>query len=339
MIFLIGSGGGGSGGGGSPAAAGSWTFGLATALPATVTPSSILAIVADATVNYYLADEAPATLSTGDVWFHCTDPEAERMMTNGANDFYCWGAYQWDGTAWVLLTTYKSFLGSWAELPGLPPVGTSLAACTWEQINRIGAAGKQADYFAVGDEKPITLSTAEVITLQIIGFNHDNLSGGTSGKAPITFGFKSCMNTAQQMNPTQTNVGGYSGCAFYSTLTETIYGTLPADLRAVMKNVSKLTSAGNQSASIVTTQEKLFLLSEVEIFGSTTSSKTGEGTQYAFFTNGGARVKTIAGVASDWWERSPAGINATFFCAVAAAGTARTGYASNSYGVALGLCV
>lgn len=334
MIFLI-----GSGGGGSPAAAGSWTFGLATALPATVTPSSILAIVADATVNYYLADEAPATPSTGDVWFHCTDPEAERMMTNGANDFYCWGAYQWSGTAWVLLTTYKSFLGSWAELPGLPPVGTSLAACTWEQINRIGAAGKQADYFAIGDEKPITLSTSEVITLQIIGFNHDNLSGGTSGKAPITFGFKSCMNTAQKMNPTSTNVGGYSGCALYTTINNAIYNSLPDDLRAVMKNVSKLTSAGNQSATIVTTQEKLFLLSEVEIFGSITYAKSGEGTQYAFFTNGGARVKTIAGVASSWWERSPNGSNATAFCDVTSSGAVAGNAAGDLYGVALGLCV
>lgn len=332
MIFLI-----GSGGGGSPAAAGSWSFGLATALPATVTPSSILAIVADASVDYCLANEAPDSPSSGDVWFHVTDPEAERLMTNGANDFDCWGAYQWSGTAWVLLTTYKSFLGSWAELPGLPPIGTALSACTWDQINRIGAAGKQADYFNVGDEKTITLSTGEVITLQIIGFNHDNLSAG--GKAPITFDFKDCMATKQSMNATNTNVGGYSGCAFYATLTQTIYGTLPADLRAVMKTVSKLTSAGNQSASIVTTQEQLFLLAEVEIFGSITYAKAGEGTQYAYFTNGGSRVKNCGGAASIYWERSPYGGTATAFCVVAAAGTATYNYASNAYGVAAGLCV
>jgi hypothetical protein len=334
MIFLI-----GSGGGGSPAAAGSWSFGLATALPATVTPSSILAIVADASVDYCLANEAPDSPSSGDVWFHVTDPEAERLMTNGANDFDCWGAYQWSGTAWVLLTTYKSFLGSWAELPGLPPIGTALSACTWDQINRIGAAGRQADYFSIGDEKSITLSTSEVITLQIIGFSHDNLSGGGGGKAPITFAFKTCMNTTQSMNATNTNVGGYSGCALYSTINGAIYGSLPADLRAVMKNVSKLTSAGNQSATIVTTQEKLFLLSEVEIFGSITYSKSGEGTQYAFFTNGGARSKTVGGVASTWWERSPIGDSATYFCAVTSSGAVYYYGASDSYGVALGLCV
>ena len=222
---------------------------------------------------------------------------------------------------------------------GLLPVGTSLAACTWEQINSIGAAGKQADYFAIGDEKPITLSTSEVITLQIIGFNHDNLSGVASGKAPITFGFKNCMNTAQKMNQTNTNVGGYSGCALYATINNAIYNSLPDDLRAVMKNVSKLTSAGDQSATIVTTQEKLFLLSEVEIFGSITYARSGEGTQYAFFTNGGARVKTIAGVASYWWERSPFGSNAEIFCAVTSLGAVGLNSAGNQKGVALGLCV
>ena len=333
MIFLM-----GSGGGSGPVAAGSWTFGLATALPAVVTPSSILAIVADATVSYYLADAAPTEPNNGDVWFHVTDPEAERMMTNGANDMYCWGAYQWDGTAWVLLTAYKSFLGAWQELPGLPPLGTSLADCTWQQINRIGAAGKQADYFAIGDQKPITLSTSEVLVLQLLGFNHDDLSGG-SGKSPFTLGFKNCMNTTQQMNPTNTNVGGYSGCALYSTINNAIYNSLPADLRAVMKNVSKRTSAGNQSATIVTTQEKLFLFSEVEIFGSITYAKSGEGTQYAFFTNGGARVRTVNGVASAWWERSPYGSNATYFCDVNSSGAVNGGNASTSYGVALGLCV
>lgn len=331
MIFLI-----GSGGGGSPAAAGSWTFGLATALPATVADSTILAIVANASVNFYLSDEAPEAPSTGDVWFHVTNPEAERMMTNGANDFYCWGAYQWSGTAWVLLTAYKSFLGSWAELPGLPPVGTSLAACTWEQINRIGAAGKQADYFAIGDEKPITLSTSEVITLQIIGFNHDNLSAG--GKAPITFDFKDCMATKQSMNATNTNVGGYSGCAFYATPTQTIYGTLPADLRAVMKTVSKLTSAGNQSATIVTTVEKIFLFSEVEVHGAFIYAKAGEGTQYAMYTSGGSKVKKVGAQASNWWLRSPYASNATDFLYVYSGGTASS-LASSSLGVAFGLCI
>ena len=334
MIFLI-----GSGGGGSPAAAGSWTFGLATALPATVADSTILAIVADATAPYYLADAAPTEPSNGDVWFHVTDPEAERMMTNGANDMYCWGAYQWNGTAWVLLTTYKSFLGSWTELPGLPPIGTSLAACTWEQINRIGAAGKAADYFCVGDTKTVTLTTGEAITLRIIDFAHDDLAVTGGGKAPITFDVANCLATTQKMNPTDTNVGGYSGCALYATLTSTIFNTLPVDLQNVIKQVYKKTSAGNQSDSIVTTAEKIFLLSEVEVHGAITCAKTGEGTQYALFTSGGSKVKMVGASAAVWWMRSPLGNQASYFCTVEISGSAYRELSSQLRGVAFGICV
>ncbi|MEG0766534.1 MAG: DUF6273 domain-containing protein, partial [Clostridia bacterium] len=162
-------------------------------------------------------------------------------------------------------------------------------------------------------------------------------SGG--GKARITFGTSDCMATSQKMNTTDTNVGGYSGCAFYGTLTNTIFGTLPAELRAVIKQVNKKTSAGNQSATIVTTAEKLFLLSEVEVHGAISYAKSGEGTQYATFTSGGSKVKKIGAAVSHWWLRSPFAIYATHFCYVGSDGTAAGNAASYAYGVAFGLCV
>lgn len=42
--------------------------------------------------------------------------------------------------------------------------------------------------------------------------------------------------------------------------------------------------------------------------------------------------------ASNWWERSPNGSNATNFCNVNSDGTANNNNASNSNGVAFGLC-
>ena len=336
MIFLIGSG----GGGGSPAAAGSWSFGLATELPATVTPSSILAIVADATVDYYLADEAPANPTSGDVWFHTTDPEAERMMTNGSNDFYCWGAYQWSGTAWVLLTTYKSFLGSWAELPGLPPVGTSFNDCSWEQIDRIGAAGKEAEYFTVGETKTVALTTSESIQFRIVGMRHDLLADGSGQYAPLSLHMVDCLQATGQMEGSNINTNGWNGCAMRNACNTTYYGMLPAALKAVVKPVQKKASVGNQLATIVTSLDKVWLAAEVEIFGVITHSATGEGSQYAYYTNSSVRIKKVAGAASFWWQRSPNAGNKVYFCVVDGGGA--TGYgdnASTSKGVALGLCV
>ena len=63
---------------------------------------------------------------------------------------------------------------------------------------------------------------------------------------------------------------------------------------------------------------------------------SGEGTKYAYYTSGN-RVKTVGGVASVYWTRSPYTGNSSYFCCVDTSGTANSYYrASNSYGVACG---
>ena len=105
------------------------------------------------------------------------------------------------------------------------------------------------------------------------------------------------------------------------------------------KQVNKLSSAGSQSTTIKTTADKLFLLSEVEIFGSTSYSVSGEGTQYAYYKAGNSKVKNVSGSAYYWWERSPYASNSAAFCFVGSSGSADYISASNSFGVAFGFCV
>ena len=98
--------------------------------------------------------------------------------------------------------------------------------------------------------------------------------------------------------------------------------------------MNKLTSAGGESPTINTTADKLFLLSEVEIFGSRTYSASGEGTQYDYYKAGNSRVKNCNGSANSWCERSPhIGISAYF-----ADVDARYGAASYEFGMAFGFC-
>lgn len=106
-----------------------------------------------------------------------------------------------------------------------------------------------------------------------------------------------------------------------------------------IKQVSKLSSAGSQSTTIKTTADKLFLLSEVEIFGSTSYSVSGEGTQYAYYKAGNSKVKNVSGSAYAWWERSPNASNTAVFCLVVSSGGANSTSASASFGVAFGFCV
>lgn len=218
---------------------------------------------------------------------------------------------------------------------GLPPIGTALNDMTWEQIQTISDAGKTADYFNVGDTKNITLDGVSY-PVQIIGFNHDTLTSG--GTASITFQLVDCLNTIYQMNDSNTNVGGWKSSAMRTRM-DTFFSQLPSDLQSVIKPVNKLVSIGNKTSTIETVSDKLFLLSEVEIFGSTTSSFAGEGSQYDWYKAGNTKVKKVNGSANGWLERSPSRGDTSTFCSVYSNGNANHDFAISSLGVSFAFCV
>ena len=119
----------------------------------------------------------------------------------------------------------------------------------------------------------------------------------------------------------------------------TYLNQLNADLKAVIKNVNKVTSVGNNQSGLETTSDKLFLLSEIEIFGATTYSFAGEGKQYEYYAAGNTTIKKVNGSADFWWERSPYSGTTAHFCDVYNDGTADRNSASASFGVSFGFCV
>ena len=189
--------------------------------------------------------------------------------------------------------------------------------------------------WVVADHKNMTIGGTNY-RIAIIGTSHDAYTAG--GTAPLTFQLHDCLNARQQMNSSDTNVGGWKGCAMRWTHLPAIFETLPPEVRAGIRKVNKKTSAGNKSATIETSSDALFLLSEVEIFGNRSNSKPGEGSQYAYYQAGNSRVKKVSGTADDWWERSPFGSYATLFCYVNSGGDADGYGASGAAGVAFGFC-
>lgn len=173
--------------------------------------------------------------------------------------------------------------------------------------------------------------------IDIIGKNHDDLADGT-GKAPLTFQMHDCYATTYPMNATITNVGGWRDCQMRTQTMPALKALLPAEVQAGIRPVKKLTSAGNKSSSIQTTNDKLFLLSEIEIFGSTPYSFAGEGTQYEYYQAGNSKKKNHLGRAAIWWERSPNSGNSTGFCYVYSDGNAGAGGARYSRGVPFCFC-
>lgn len=203
---------------------------------------------------------------------------------------------------------------------------------TWEQIIAICQKKVVPSTWKVGDQKAMTIGGTDYL-IDIIGINHDDYADG-SGKAPFTFQLHDCYGELKNMNSSRTNNGGWTSCVMRQTHLPAILSKMPTEVRNNIREVNKLTSAGNQSATINTTADKLFLLSEIEIFGSVSHSKSGEGTQYDYYKAGNSRAKDGA---DSWWERGPNGNDSTHFCFVLR-GNASSSNANYATGVAFGFC-
>ena len=245
----------------------------------------------------------------------------------------------------------------------------------WKVIKKVADADKGANYWAVGDTKRITLNgkvgaytfSNFNVDVFILGFNHNSTKEGTHrihfllGKIGGKFvglvdsyydpsGYTTTSG-AFTMNTSDTNSGGWAKTQMRSTVlgaasdptnptANTLLAALPADLRAVMKSVTKYTDntgGGSNSASAVTaTTDYLWLLAEFEVFGSRTyanSSEPSSQAQYEYFKAGNSKIAykhSAAETAAAWRLRSPYYPNYSNFCAVDSGGGANRYSATRS---------
>lgn len=218
----------------------------------------------------------------------------------------------------------------------LPLYHDTFADNTWEEIIAVCRTGIAPDSWAVGDSKTMNIG-GTAYQVDIIGKNHDVYTDG-SGTAPLTFQLHDCYADTNQMNSSNTNSGGWASCAMRSTHLPDILALMPTEVQNGIREVNKLTSTGGHSAAINTTADKLFLLSEIEIFGSVSYSKSGEGTQYDYYKAGNSKVKNRNGSAYAWWGRSPRDNNSAYFCYANSSGNALYNSASSAGGVAFAFC-
>ena len=207
---------------------------------------------------------------------------------------------------------------------------------TWAQIIDACHKNKVPATWVVGNSKTMLINGTEY-QIDIIGKGHDDYADG-SGKAPLTFQLHNCYGEKKQMNRSNTNNGGWTSCEMRTTYLPAILALMPTEVQSGIREVNKLTSAGSGSATINTTADKLFLLSEIEVFDSSKFSYAGEGRQYDYYKAGNSTVKKVNGSADYWWERSPRAGYTTTFCYVFNNGGASLTNASSLCGVAFGFC-
>ena len=196
--------------------------------------------------------------------------------------------------------------------------------------------------WAVGDVRTIHIDAftgyegfshdAQDIDIVITSFDNYMNCGNV-----MQFDFKDSLATEQRMNSSRTNAGGYGASGTKTTTLPALVNALPVWLKSRLIEFSVYSSAGNSSQTIETvTGNKLALRSEVEIFGSTTFSVSGEGSQIDYYSNTDNREKKRGhdGVLAGWWERSPVSSNSQEFCYVLSNGSASGMRASNQTGIA-----
>lgn len=262
-------------------------------------------------------------------------PATHKTLVNGTVYEVKGGKCLVNGTSYDIKKGRTLIGGTGYDITFKPSYDPVFANNTWEQIIAACHNNEVPDTWKVADQKPMTINGVDY-QIDIIGKNHDTYASG--GKAPLTFQLHDCYGETKNMNSSNTNSGGWTSCAMRSTHLPAILALMPTEVQNGIREVNKLTSAGSQSATINTTADKLFLLSEIEIFGSVSYSKSGEGTQYDYYKAGNSKVKKFNGSAYVWWERSPYGSGSTRFCSVNSDGNANGNSASGARGVAFGFC-
>lgn len=176
----------------------------------------------------------------------------------------------------------------------------------------------------------------------VMGFNNLALTnksnyGGTHNTAGLTFGAVDCVGT-YKMNSTNTNSGGWGECLMRTSTMPTLQSRMPDTLAQVRVPYVDY----HTSNTILYSDDYMFLPAEKEVFGSSDESPTTEAnalTQFAYYKNGGSKIKSSSGSADNWWLRSVARDYENRFCNVVATGYANTSGASGEMGTAPCFCV
>lgn len=241
---------------------------------------------------------------------------------------------------------------------------------SWEVIKAVSDSGQGDNYWDVGDTKTIVINgkvgatTFSNLSIDafIIGFHHNasregnnrihfqlgKIGGKMVGLIDSRYN-NSYSNGNFCMNTSNTNSGGWNNSYMRKTilgntntptspLANSLMAALPADLRAVMKSVTKYTdntgNASNVSGNVTATTDYLWLLAEFEVQGKRTYANQYEQNfqqQYAYYSAGNSKVAyrhSATGSTAYWWLRSAYYDDDYYFCYVITDGSANYNFAN-----------
>ena len=219
-----------------------------------------------------------------------------------------------------------------------PQPGKDIGAYSWQEL--IEMANDQdielsdLDYL-IGQSRNISITGYGTLAFQLIGIGHDSLASGGTSKL-LTFQSIDIVCN-HNMNSSNTTSGGWASSAMRTFMNGELLSKFPQYVQDVIVEVKKPYCA-TANGSTQYSNDKLFIASEKEIFG--TSSYGNDGTQYEYWSinnTNNARIKKLNGSAQYWWMRSVRG--STFFRIVGTDGSANYSSAYDTIGCVPCFCI
>ena len=207
---------------------------------------------------------------------------------------------------------------------------------TWEQLKAAAEAGTAESLAPLKSEIDLTMEGGEAVTVVVAA----HLPATADKPAGIRFVFKDALAEPHRMNDDWTNKGGYKASEGRRYILEEVYPRLPADLRALIRP-RKIVE--NIREGVLEYEDPLWLPSETDMFGRGEDSwqhgkvDGPDDFQLPIYMTERDRVKLCGDYGTyPYWCRSVNASSTSCFCLVNTDGSAISGSAYYSWGLAPG---
>ena len=235
------------------------------------------------------------------------------------------------------------------------PDSISFAEDSWETIHTIVEMGLASDFYNVGDTKEVAIDgytngSESTFTVRIANIETPSEceTGGFSQTAcGFVVEFVDIIATIA-INSSESNANGWPASEIYSFVNNTIYNSLPTELKNIIIDTYSVSGHGSSNSYNFTSTDKLYLFSTKEVWGKDGESNTISGDSAEYETrqldyyknketttdNYSGAIKNYQDEAYIWWLRTAQSSGFRNFYCVGSLGSWSLGYPYYTYGLA-----
>lgn len=154
------------------------------------------------------------------------------------------------------------------------------------------------------DARNLAAWTHETVRFQYCGSGRYQVNPNTGRMTGASFICENLLANGYAFNSGQSNVGGWEASEIRDFCNSRVYDAFPTIWKSVIKNPYIPANIGNDSSTVVTSQDYIYLPSYVELTAITTDPYDDEGYAISWMTSVSTRIKKQNGIAKRYWTRS-----------------------------------